>query len=81
MIWQDPHLAAVHMGTAVRGVRLPDGWFQLQRQRVALIRYGPQVAVARDLQLEPEGLRYSSGGCDPRSAARAGRSALLLRRP
>ncbi|AEI45128.1 hypothetical protein [Paenibacillus mucilaginosus] len=55
--WQDPYLTAVHTGTEVRGVRLPDGWFQLQPLQAELNSYLPQAAAIRDLQFEPDGVR------------------------
>ncbi|WP_426451783.1 hypothetical protein ACP26L_06660 [Paenibacillus sp. S-38] len=43
----------------MRGVCLPDGWFQLQPLQAEPNCYLPQAAAIRDQQFEPEGIRFS----------------------
>ncbi|WP_426448900.1 hypothetical protein ACP26L_29625 [Paenibacillus sp. S-38] len=59
LAWQDPYLTAVHTGSAIRGLHLPDAWFRLQPLQTDLNSYLPQAAAIRDLHFEPDGVRLS----------------------
>lgn len=61
LAWNEPYLTAVHTGTVVRDVAVPDEWLSLRPIQVDLNHYLPKHVAIRGVAFEESTVRVTFG--------------------